>query len=91
MEAGAGHLPTPPVLLRARKQDTRVRLRVSLLEKTCHTLATQVPPLEFPRHPRVHLQIPGSHPGPSSGEAFHCWWGLSWGSLPVPRSRTVPA
>lgn len=66
MEAGAGHLPTPPVLLRARKQDTSVRLRVSLLEKTCHTLATQVPPLEFPRHTPVSTY---RSQGPTQGQA----------------------
>lgn len=45
--------PPRPVLLRARRRGTRVRLRVPLLEKTCHTWATQVPPLELPHHPHV--------------------------------------
>lgn len=47
------HLPALTGAASRQETGTRVRLRVPVLEKTCHTWATQVPPLELPHHPRV--------------------------------------
>lgn len=43
-----------------------MRLRVPLLEKRCHTLATQVLPLELPCHPPVSTY---RSRGPAQGQA----------------------